>query len=90
MHIPQAGGADIPVEATNVEEYVRLVIDALVGQGARAQAQAFREGFSKVFPITDLQTFSADELMVLFGNAEEDWSVESRFLLRPHYELYST
>ena len=42
------------------------------------QAKAFREGFSKVFPITDLQAFALDELVMLFGNAEEDWSIESR------------
>jgi E3 ubiquitin-protein ligase TRIP12 len=41
------------------------------------QAKAFREGFSKVFPITDLQAFALDELVMLFGNAEEDWSTES-------------
>ena len=41
------------------------------------QAKAFKEGFSKVFPITDLRAFSADELVMLFGNSDEDWSVES-------------
>jgi hypothetical protein len=30
-----------------------------------------------VFPITDLQAFALDELVMLFGNAEEDWSIES-------------
>jgi hypothetical protein len=43
------------------------------------QAKAFKEGFSKVFPITDLRAFSADELVMLFGNSDEDWSVESEF-----------
>ncbi|RDX51248.1 hypothetical protein OH76DRAFT_1401563 [Lentinus brumalis] len=71
------GGRDITVTAENVDEYVRAVINAIIGKGAQAQAQAFREGFSKVFPITDLQAFTADELAMLFGNAEEDWSIES-------------
>lgn len=61
----------------NVEEYIAEVLEAILGQGARLQAKAFREGFSKVFPITDLQAFALDELVMLFGNAEEDWSNES-------------
>jgi len=36
-----------------------------------------------VFPITDLQAFALDELVMLFGNAEEDWCIESeRFTVR--------
>ena len=36
-----------------------------------------------MFPITDLQAFALDELVMLFGNAEEDWSIESeRFTVR--------
>ena len=65
--------------ADNVDEYIHEVIDAIIGKGAQAQAQAFREGFSKVFPIDDLQAFTADELAMLFGNADEDWSTESTF-----------
>ena len=65
------------VTAGNVEEYIHEVIDAIVGHGAKLQTKAFREGFSKVFPIADLQAFSIDELVMLFGNAEEDWSRES-------------
>lgn len=61
----------------NVEEYISAVLEAILGQGAKLQAKAFREGFSKVFPITDLQAFALDELAMLFGNAEEDWSIES-------------
>jgi E3 ubiquitin-protein ligase TRIP12 len=64
----------------NVDEYIYGVLDAILGKGAQTQAKAFKEGFSKVFPITDLQAFSADELVMLFGNTDEDWSVESRNL----------
>ncbi|KAI0628036.1 hypothetical protein C8Q77DRAFT_1068746 [Trametes polyzona] len=71
------GGRDIPVTADNVDDYIEEVIDAIIGKGAQAQAQAFREGFSKVFPISDLQAFTSDELAMLFGNADEDWSVET-------------
>lgn len=39
--------------------------------------QAFRDGFSEIFPVKDLACFSAEELVMLFGNNVEDWSVES-------------
>jgi E3 ubiquitin-protein ligase TRIP12 len=61
-------------------------LDAILGKGASLQAKAFREGFSKVFPITDLRAFSADELVMLFGNSDEDWSVESE-LTSPYHNL---
>jgi E3 ubiquitin-protein ligase TRIP12 len=73
----QPNGKNITVTSENVEEYIAEVLEAILGQGARLQAKAFREGFSKVFPITDLQAFALDELVMLFGNAEEDWSNES-------------
>ncbi|KAJ7467975.1 hypothetical protein FB451DRAFT_1340364 [Mycena latifolia] len=63
------GGRDIVVTSDNVNEYIH--------EGAQLQAKAFREGFSKVFPITDLQAFSADELVRLLGNSNEDWSAET-------------
>ncbi|KAG9103694.1 Ubiquitin fusion degradation protein 4 [Ceratobasidium sp. 370] len=71
------GGKDVSVTDSNVEEYVREVIDAVIGRGVQTQTQAFRTGFSKVFPVTDLQSFSSDELDLLFGNAEEDWTAET-------------
>ena len=58
-------------------DYIHEVLDTIIGTGAQLQAKAFREGFSKVFPISDLQAFSADELVILFGNSDEDWSAES-------------
>lgn len=72
------GGKDIDVTSENVMEYVQEVIDATIGTGAALQAKAFKEGFSRVFAVSDLQAFSADELGILFGSAEEDWSIESK------------
>ena len=76
-HNRQPGGRNIAVTTENVEEYIIEVIDAIIGKGASLQVKAFREGFSKVFPIADLQAFTADELVMLFGNSDEDWSIES-------------
>jgi E3 ubiquitin-protein ligase TRIP12 len=70
-------GKDIPVTTVNVAEYVQLVLEAILGSGSQLQAKAFREGFSKVFPIGDLQAFSVEELVMLFGNGDEDWSAET-------------
>ncbi|EIW79108.1 hypothetical protein CONPUDRAFT_59237 [Coniophora puteana RWD-64-598 SS2] len=71
------GGRDIPVTSDNAEQYIQEVLNAIIGSGARAQAKAFREGFSKVFSISDLHSFSPDELVMLFGNTDEDWSLET-------------
>lgn len=62
----------------NVREYIDEVLDAILGKGVQLQAKAFREGFSKVFPVSDLQAFSSDELAMLFGNSEEDWGIDSK------------
>ncbi|KAL1748215.1 hypothetical protein HDZ31DRAFT_79908 [Schizophyllum fasciatum] len=70
-------GRNISVTAANVEEYIHDILDAILGKGAQEQAAAFREGFSKVFPISDLRAFTADELVLLFGNGDEDWSIET-------------
>lgn len=59
----------------------------MLGSGVRLQAEAFREGFSKVFPISDLQSFTPDELAIIFGNATEDWSSESKYSWNTLVEL---
>ncbi|THH11305.1 hypothetical protein EW145_g739 [Phellinidium pouzarii] len=71
------GGRDIAVTTENVQEYIREVLDVTIGKGVEFQAKAFREGFSKVFPVFDLQAFSAEELGIVFGSADEDWSFET-------------
>jgi E3 ubiquitin-protein ligase TRIP12 len=68
------------VTSDNVDQYIASVIDVVIGQGVQAQAKALREGFSKVFPIKDLATFTVDELVMLFGNSNEDWSEESGWI----------
>lgn len=68
------------VTSDNVDEYIASVVDAVIGRGVQAQSKALREGFSKVFPIRDLATFTVDELVTLFGNSDEDWSEESRWM----------
>lgn len=40
-----------------------------------------------IFPIEDLKIFSAPELGLLFGNADEDWSRESEYSRSASLEL---
>jgi E3 ubiquitin-protein ligase TRIP12 len=73
----QPNGRNIAVTAENVDEYISETLQVMLQTGVRAQVQAFRTGFSKVFSINDMSMFSVDELGMLFGNADEDWSPES-------------
>jgi E3 ubiquitin-protein ligase TRIP12 len=71
-------GSNIPVTIENVDLYVERVVDMTLSCGVQRQVEAFREGFSQVFPYTALRTFTPTELVMLFGRAEEDWSIESK------------
>lgn len=70
-------GADKSVTIENVGDYVRKVLDFTLGCGVQRQVDAFRAGFSEVFPYTALKTFTPDEISMIFGRANEDWSLES-------------
>jgi E3 ubiquitin-protein ligase TRIP12 len=73
----QPNGAEVDVTIDNVEQYVEKVIDFTLGQGVQKQVDAFCAGFSQVFPYSALNAFTPDELVMLFGRAEEDWSLET-------------
>lgn len=72
-------GSHIPVTIYSVETYLDKVIDMTLGRGVKGQVDAFRAGFSQVFPYSALSAFTPDELVTLFGRVEEDWSLESKF-----------
>lgn len=67
-------GKSKSVDAGNVAEYIDAVAEAVLGSGIRPLVKAFRFGFNQVFPIAAMTSFTADELVMLFGNTEEDWS----------------
>jgi len=73
----KAGGKETAVEMTNLEEYIALVIDWTVGKGVEQQVAQFQQGFSTVFPVRDLSSFTPSELVMMTGSLEEDWSVEA-------------
>lgn len=69
-------GQNIQINHQNLLFYIHSVIDATLYSGVIHQIKCFMEGFSTVFPINTLLLFSPDELVELFGNAEEDWSID--------------
>ena len=77
-HIELIGnGADKAVLIDNVALYVDKVIDMTLGSGIQRQIDQFRAGFSEVFHYSALKAFTPNELVMLFGRVEEDWSIES-------------
>jgi E3 ubiquitin-protein ligase TRIP12 len=83
-------GANTAVTIENVDLYVDKVIDFTLGSGVERQANAFREGFTEVFPYSALKAFTPDELVMLFGRTDEDWSLESKFRLSLHCAIMLT
>lgn len=82
-------GSNVTVGATNVGSYVKKVIDMTIGGGVQLQMDAFRSGFSQVFQYSALQTFTPAELVMLFGQVEEDWSLEGLFFPSPSPSPFS-
>lgn len=74
-------GAHTAVTIENVGLYVEKVLDLTLGSGVKRQIDAFSAGFSEVFPYSALRAFTPDELVMLFGRNDEDWSLESESLL---------
>jgi E3 ubiquitin-protein ligase TRIP12 len=70
-------GANTAVTAYNVQKYIDCVLDMSLGQGVRKQIESFQAGFSEVFSYSSLQAFTPEELVMLFGRVEEDWSIET-------------
>ncbi|KAF4460066.1 E3 ubiquitin- ligase TRIP12, partial [Fusarium albosuccineum] len=70
-------GSQKRVTIDNVDTYLEKVVDMTLGSGVRRQVDAFRTGFSQVFPYSALSAFTPDELVTLFGRVDEDWSLET-------------
>jgi E3 ubiquitin-protein ligase TRIP12 len=79
-------GANVNVTIDNVGDYVDKVMEFTLGTGVRSQVEAFAAGFSLVFPFAALQAFTPDELVMLFGRVDEDWSLESKSFTSPRIQ----
>lgn len=72
----KTGESDAMVNIDNLEEYVPVVVDAVVKTGIMPQMEAFRAGFNQVFPLSSLQIFAGDELDYLLCGRRELWVAE--------------
>ncbi|KAI9818909.1 MAG: Ubiquitin fusion degradation protein 4 [Pycnora praestabilis] len=70
-------GSNTSVSIDNIGIYLEKVVDFTLSSGVQRQVDAFRSGFSQVFPYSALKAFTPDELVMLFGRIEEDWSLET-------------
>lgn len=66
------------VTIDNVNDYMNMLLDMLVGSGIRDQMAMFRKGFSSIFDVDHLKLLAPEELVSLFGNSVEDWSYSSK------------
>ncbi|SCZ87897.1 BZ3500_MvSof-1268-A1-R1_Chr2-3g05365 [Microbotryum saponariae] len=69
-------GDSISVTADNVEEYISLVLEWTLRRGVASQVSEFQTGFSAVFPVRDMQSFTPSELVMMTSALQEDWSIE--------------
>ncbi|KAL8280298.1 hypothetical protein RQP46_007215 [Phenoliferia psychrophenolica] len=69
-------GREVSVDMSNVEEYVQLVVEWTLRRGIMLQVKEFKSGFSSVFSVRDLQSFTPSELVMMTSAIDEDWSVE--------------
>ncbi|XP_043269545.1 E3 ubiquitin-protein ligase HECTD1 isoform X3 [Venturia canescens] len=70
-------GADIPVTIENAREYAESTISYCLDRGIAKQMEAFRAGFSKVFPMEKLHAFSPEEIRaMLCGEQNPQWTRE--------------
>ncbi|KAK4049890.1 Ubiquitin fusion degradation protein 4 [Microbotryomycetes sp. JL221] len=70
------GGRDLSVDIDNLDEYISLVVDWTTDKGVERLVEAFKAGFSNVFSVRDMQSFTPSELVMLTSALDEDWTVE--------------
>jgi len=70
-------GSQTAVTIWNLDEYIAKVMDFTLGKGVYRQVEAFQAGFSQVFPYAAIHAFTPDELVMLYGRVDEDWSMET-------------
>ncbi|XP_014470607.1 PREDICTED: E3 ubiquitin-protein ligase HECTD1 isoform X3 [Dinoponera quadriceps] len=70
-------GAEVAVTIENAREYTNLTINYCLNQGICRQLEAFKSGFSKVFPMEKLHAFSPEEMRaMLCGEQHPQWTRE--------------
>ncbi|XP_073986001.1 ubiquitin fusion-degradation 4-like isoform X6 [Rhodnius prolixus] len=70
-------GSDIEVTMENIEEYIDLTVEYCLERGIARQMEAFRDGFSQVFPMEKLRSFTPNEVrLMLCGDQNPQWTRE--------------
>ena len=69
-----ANGRNVAVTHQNLAEFLDRVLDAYFGSGTQKQFDKFREGFERVFPLSRLGIFTADEIDTLACGQQEKWT----------------
>ncbi|KQK05853.1 E3 ubiquitin-protein ligase UPL4 [Brachypodium distachyon] len=71
--VPSSKSSSDNVTHENLEEYVSFVVEATVKSGIARQLEAFKSGFSEVFPLSTLRVFSEDELERFLCGEQDNW-----------------
>ncbi|XP_011314687.1 E3 ubiquitin-protein ligase HECTD1 isoform X8 [Fopius arisanus] len=70
-------GGEVGVTMENAREYAEMTVKYCLDGGIARQLEAFRSGFSKVFPMEKLHAFSPEEIRaMLCGEQNPEWSRE--------------
>ncbi|CAD6186276.1 unnamed protein product [Caenorhabditis auriculariae] len=89
-HELKEGGEDIPVNESNKNEYIDLLVEWRFNRGVEQQTRAFFTGFNSVFPLEWMQYFDERELELLLCGMQnvdvDDWQ---RNTVYRHYAAQS-
>ena len=69
----KSGGLDIPVEESNKQEYIELMVKWRMDRGVSQQMESLVKGFREIIPLSLVKQFDAQELeFVIAGTVEID------------------
>jgi E3 ubiquitin-protein ligase TRIP12 len=66
----------------NLQHYLDLLRDALVGKGIETQVTSFRRGFNTIFPVERMRLFTPLELAQMLGDQHDDsehWTLSALY-----------
>ncbi|XP_017781172.1 PREDICTED: E3 ubiquitin-protein ligase Nedd-4 isoform X3 [Nicrophorus vespilloides] len=83
LHELKPGGADIPLDNSNKDEYISCVIKWRFVSRVQDQMNAFLEGFSELVPLAIVKIFDENELELLMCGIQnidvKDWKVNTLY-----------
>eukprot|EP00744_Colponema_vietnamica_P011933 GILI01016771.1.p1 GENE.GILI01016771.1~~GILI01016771.1.p1 ORF type:complete len:344 (+),score=88.49 GILI01016771.1:67-1032(+) len=70
------GGASKGVTLENLDCYLEKIVDMTLGSGIKLQVEAFKEGFSRLLPLSALDCFEDHEMENLICGNAEPWGTD--------------